>query len=302
LARCDILFTSLSHFAEPGLFREILVVVPSQEERAIRAGLLPFTALPLTVICEDDILSQLRLHGEVFGWTCQQLIKLAAANIFGTEFYLTLDADIVLCRPLAFDDVVPDGKALIEPEARTMHPDWWERSAQVLGLSADLSAPGMSVTPALLSRSICKQLFIDLERRYERDWAAALLAQTGWTEYTLYYLTAERHGALDRFHTLPEAGRNRLLCRSNVWMTTKFDIWSAARCFEKDEPGLFAIIQSNSGISARKVRTRLRPYLRVNRPTWRQMLVRTHWRWWLLLRQSRKISTVANFLKPRKGM
>jgi hypothetical protein len=284
LWRSDILLSSLARFCDSGLFRDIFVVVPADEERAIRSSLLHCKTLPITVICEDDIVPRLRAY-DVGGWTRQQVIKLSVANLVNTEFYLTLDADVVLCKKLAFDHLVIEGKGLMDPSPKTEYPEWWLGSAQVLGISIDLGTPGMAITPAVLSRVICRQLKDDLECQHRRHWADVLLSQVSarWSEYTLYYLTAERHGLLNKFHTLSGKGTRRLFCLSNIWRDADFDSWDTARCFSEDDPGFFAVLQSITGISARRLRDRLRPYLSVNRPTMYQVLARKYWFWRLAI-------------------
>jgi uncharacterized protein DUF6492 len=173
-----------------------------------------------------------------------------------------------------------------------VHPEWWLGSAQVLGLPIDLGMPGMAITPALLSPVICRQLKYDLEQRDGRDWADVLLSQAGahWTEYTLYYLTGERHGLLERLHTLRTQGNRTFFCSSNIWQKTTdndFNLWDVARCFGDDDPGLFSVVQSSTGISARRVRHRLRPYLNVARPAMRQVLAREYWYWKLAIEASK---------------
>ncbi|MGC1679795.1 MAG: DUF6492 family protein, partial [Pseudolabrys sp.] len=107
-----------------------------------------WSSLPLTVINEEDLLPALRDFPKCGGWYRQQLIKLAAANLVNTEFFLTLDADVILCKPLRLEDLVRSGRALLHPADRHKHTNWWRGSSQVLGVSANLSMPGMSVTPA----------------------------------------------------------------------------------------------------------------------------------------------------------
>jgi Family of unknown function (DUF6492) len=97
---------------------------------------------------------------------------------------------------------VRDGKALLEPEDRAIHSRWWTGSGVILGVTVDLSAPGMAVTPAILSRTICRRLFQHLEDRSQQAWSDLLLqrsldnlllkrARDNWSEYSLYYLLAE---------------------------------------------------------------------------------------------------------------
>lgn len=268
LARCDILFTSLSRYAEPGLFKDIFVVVPARERREITRSLEYWKSLPLRVISEDDILPVFRAYSRVSGWLRQQMIKLYAANLSATEYYVTLDPDVILCKRMAFSDIVVGGKALMQPEARGVHREWWRGSARVLGLAEDLGRPGMFVTPAILSRSICKMLFEDLQARYRCDWSVALLqsVKLKWTEYTLYYLTGERHGMLERFHVTPSArSQPHLVCASNVWERPDFACWDADACFGSADPGLFAVVQSAARVSSAEIRCMVERHFRVER-------------------------------------
>ena len=47
------------------------------------------------------------------GWYRQQLIKLAIYEHMRTDFYMTLDADVIFCRPFGIEDVIVDGKACL---------------------------------------------------------------------------------------------------------------------------------------------------------------------------------------------
>jgi uncharacterized protein DUF6492 len=108
LWRSDILLSSLARFSKPGLFHKIYVAVPTDEEPAVRSSLLGCGLLPITAICEADIAPQLPAY-DVGGWVRQQVVKLAAASLVETDFYLTLDADVVLCKPLTLSDLVIEG-------------------------------------------------------------------------------------------------------------------------------------------------------------------------------------------------
>jgi hypothetical protein len=201
-----MLLTSLSRFAAADLFETIFVVAPPREFPYVAKFCRTWSSLPLTVINEEDLLPALRDFPKCGGWYRQQLIKLAAANLVNTEFFLTLDADVILCKPLRLEDLVRSGRALLHPADRHKHTNWWRGSSQVLGVSANLSMPGMSVTPAVLSQTLCQRLFSRLTERYWQHWASVLMQRTDmvWTEYTLYYLIAEHAGLIEKFHvTLP---------------------------------------------------------------------------------------------------
>ena len=265
IARCDILLSSLSAYAQPDLLTRILVVVPGREYNQTARALSHWSNLPLQIISEDDLLPIFHQHKRVSGWYRQQLIKLLAATLLDTTYCLTLDPDVILCKPVRREHLLVDGKALLEPEARDVHRNWWSGSARVLQTDVRWDQPGMSVTPALLSRAICELLFKRIEGLYQDHWASALLNQRhhGWTEYTLYHLAAEHHDLLERYHSIPTAGGHRLLCASNVW--AKGEPWDAARCFGDEDSGFFTVVQSHTGMTPVEIVKRLPSSLQTGR-------------------------------------
>jgi Family of unknown function (DUF6492) len=173
---------------------------------------------------------------------------------------------------------VRDGKALLEPEDRAIHSRWWTGSGVILGVTVDLSAPGMAVTPAILSRTICRRLFQHLEDRSQQAWSDLLLqrsldnlllkrARDNWSEYSLYYLLAEHEKVLFDYHFLPSSeDATRLHCQPSVWTKAQFAGWDPKYCFDRDTAGLFLIVQSSSTISIELISRQLNPYLPVKQP------------------------------------
>jgi len=278
--RCHILLTSLAMFAPDDMFEDIFVVVPARE-RAHAEGLRrDWQSLPLVVIDEEEILPTFRDHPLTLnaGWYRQQLVKLCAANLSKTEFFITFDSDVILTKPIYVADIVRDGRALLEPEDRAIHSRWWTGSGDILGVPVDLSAPGMAVTPAILSRTICRRLFQHLEDRFNQAWANLLLqrsrdnfllkrARDNWSEYSLYYLFAEHDKVLFDYHFLPASeGAARLHCQSSVWTKAQFPGWDPKYCFDRDSKGLFLIVQSSSTISFDLICRRLSPHLPITQP------------------------------------
>ncbi len=270
IPRCRILLASLTAFAEPGLFDEIHVVVPGRDRPEVERLCKEWSSLPLAVLDEETYLPALAGHRFASGWFRQQAIKLRAAEQLKAPFFMTLDDDVILCKPLRRADLFIGGKALLEPNPRTLHPDWWKRAAQLLRLPADLSAPGMFVTPAILARPICLRLFKDLERSHERAWAETLLRQAArpwmppWSEYALYFLAGEAAGMLVDVHAI--AGTDtpqHLCCPSNVWRRSDLDHWNVAECFDRKAPGFFTLVHSKLDISTAEIGARIAPYLTI---------------------------------------
>ena len=84
-------------------------------------------------------------------------IKLLASKYVTTDFYMTLDADIVLLQPFNLSQIINhQGKAIYENEARSVHQHWWEGSERFLQVPLSVNrtekdSSGFGVTPALLS-------------------------------------------------------------------------------------------------------------------------------------------------------
>lgn len=50
------------------------------------------------------------LGGRGFGYRVQMLLKLGVARIVPTDFYITLDSDVLLTQPLEYADLFREGK------------------------------------------------------------------------------------------------------------------------------------------------------------------------------------------------
>ena len=105
-------------------------------------------------------------------WQRQQVIKLNAAAITDARYVLTLDPDVLAVKPITRERLLPGGRALLEPEPRTVHARWWRDSADLLDLEPALERPGMNVTPAVLSTAVLD----GVQRRWRRS-----AGVPGWT-------------------------------------------------------------------------------------------------------------------------
>lgn len=62
-------------------------------------------------------------------YALQMAIKLKVSKIVNTEFYVTLDADVLVANNLVVSDFVDnDRRGNYVQEARSVHPRWWEVS------------------------------------------------------------------------------------------------------------------------------------------------------------------------------
>jgi hypothetical protein len=220
--------------------------------------------LPIEVMAEEKLLPELVRFPALRGWRKQQLVKLASSRELSSEFCLTFDADVFSTRPTSPSDLLPGGRALMQYESRSLHPRWWSSSARLLSLRSSVGDPerGMSITPAILSRSILDSLtgklstsrfsWAEVLCRLHRpthpsNWTPARFLRSKWTEYSLYYLHAAAIGALDEYHV--EGGTETTPQVLLGHEAHPFESWQPAYTFGPDNPALFCLVGSKSGLT-----------------------------------------------------
>lgn len=287
-----ILFPSLIKYFDLSQIGKFLIIVPGNEQGEISGQLKDFKEkLRLSVIAEEEVLTlvpgwkkhifihrNLRLLGKIdhkinrgrlseklklkggwdnlSGWLKQQLLKLFSSKMIETDFYMTLDADLCLTRPVNFEILFPDGKAIRSWDMVSTHYDWWVGSARILGipLRLDKEDPVISVTPEILATPVVVQLldYLLLKSR-EQNYSTIfdyLITNKSWTEYTLYWLfllefykTSDYYSSNANVQTLfhdgcvwekNDAPNKEMLCRR---------IESAFQ--KRTSGGLFLVVQSN---------------------------------------------------------
>jgi hypothetical protein len=263
IGRADILFSSLRQYTQPSDFDQILVIVPSDETQAVEGYSKNWRPFAVRVVDEGRYLGAFQKHSrphEVRSWHRQQIVKLFAGELVRTEFFLVVDSDMFATRPFRAKDLLRDGKALMETGPRSVHADWWKASASLLALDAASSTIGLRVTPAILSKTICRALRTALTRIHGTEWHEVLLRNhtIDWSEYTLYYLIAESEGLLDAYHVVCESNDPFKLHNDvSVWRRHDWQRFDTERCFAVDTPGVFSVVQSNTGITPEMIRSRI---------------------------------------------
>jgi hypothetical protein len=269
IARCDILFASLRRFTPPETFDRFLIIVPHDEFEDAKRYVRAWSDFPVEVVDESihmTAFAEFNQRHQIRPWHRQQIIKLHASELIDTEYFLVFDPDVFATHPFTADDLVIDGKALTYYQPRVREPNMWRPSAGLLRQEPHLERDGIWWTPTILSRTLCRHLHRRLEELYDRDWIRILLANymIDWTEYTLYWLNAEREGLIDQFHAPMVPGRRSVHASESVWYAGKngenLDLWQAERHFGEDGDGLFAVVQSNTFIAPERVVEKLRPF------------------------------------------
>lgn len=282
LNRCHILFSSLSRFAEPGLFSEFYVVVPPDEVEIVSTALARWSAFGLQVLAETELAPELAKYPKMRGWRKQQVLKLAIASRMQSRYYMTFDADVICLKPVSTDNLLPGGKALLQYEFRAQHKRWWPSSARILGMSPNVGEPGvgMTVTPALMATDLVLALqreistvrgeyWVDFlgglhDPAAPRNWLPSRYLMSRWTEYSLYYMCAHKLGLLEQYHVIAgtEAYPQRLL----VHESHPYEQWETSYSFSNRCPGLFCVVGSKTFLPPAEVWQRVGPFINPAQP------------------------------------
>jgi uncharacterized protein DUF6492 len=234
------------------------------------SGLKPH-GFDLEVLSELTVVPELILGRKSSGWFRQQLVKLAIVDRISSDFFLSLDADVVCTRKCRVEDLIPDGRALLQREPVAAKPVWYGWSSKVLGVR--VPRVGASVTPNMFSVEALRLLRTHLEERIPRPWltggravnrlgvpirpwVAYLVRHLPWTEYSLYVTFLEAKGLTDRYHRSTE-----WLSGNNVWSRDQFELWDPEKSFGPEGQFLFSVIQSNTGIAPERVASLVRPHI-----------------------------------------
>ena len=184
-------------------------------------------------------LSALSLESKIDGYVLQMAIKLWVVNIVETDYYITLDADVILLRKFNFQDVIicdvseigeiTMKRGIYENEPRDVHINWWIHSSKLLNfgdldedydLSVDLH-DGFGVTPAVMSVWGSRILIDRLQNVYGKNMVENVLLERFkmniWTEYTMYALLLYEYGVFDSLHIEHDTNNRKILHCNDVW-------------------------------------------------------------------------------------
>lgn len=123
------------------------VVAPDRDYNLVRAAVAGNRYL---VLPESRVAPELASARDVTGWYKQQLLKLAMASHLQSDFYLTLDADVIVARPVEMYDLVVQGRAICHRYAGDNHRRWYRWTQRVLRLRRSGWVHG--VTPVMMGR------------------------------------------------------------------------------------------------------------------------------------------------------
>jgi hypothetical protein len=264
------------------------VVVPDRHVDGLAAPVRAAAGgLRVEIVPESRFIPEMASFRHLPGWYKHQLVKLAAAEVMSSAYYLTLDADVVCTRRTTAHDLLPGGKSACFVIPRDEHPDWYEGAEAVLGVRAKRRGVLHNVTPVVWSKAAVlesiahlndvarrrsyarglrgwrQRLFFGLHlrgrHRHEAPWRAWLAASSPWAEYAMYFTFLEATDRFDRYHFQSDYCIYDV--ERSVWYEKDFDAWDASVLFEGQGPPYFAVIQSNMGVPAARVWQKVSPWL-----------------------------------------
>jgi hypothetical protein len=278
--RTRLLLQSFVKYFNQNDLLEFFIVCPGRDISCASALLSSITRNPrYKVLAEPDVCPDIKeaidsKTGKVDGWRAQQLIKLAMAAHVSSEFYVTLDSDILCVRPSSYSALSRDGKAITNIETigdyhRLYEKSFAERECRIKASRYKLSAevigyrrPRASIdrfygeTPVVLCAKSVRGLVNYLEARFQRRWSLTLAQTAGWTEYNLYFQFLEMTGQLENVCLF--GGCNSVLdLERSVWQASVN--YRRHRSYDADhfigdsfdyKSGLFVAVQSWLPVSA----------------------------------------------------
>lgn len=266
--RFKILLFSLQKCQAQNWLERLYVITPGNQKKIIEKECKDIDFIKINVLEEDELFPEFQEYkrSNRRSYRKQMLIKLGAIKLIENEFFLTLDSDLLCLQKINSNQLIIDGKAILNYENKNKHIDWWESSAEILSVPLDVRSPGMSVTPAILSRTICGYVIEEIETKFQRSWISVLMeVNRFWTEYSLYFLCAQKRNCLTRYHLHSLDERNTRLIDDDYTVWFAEDIERIRKPNQLSLPsGLFAVLQSNTYIPLETILNHLPNMLRLS--------------------------------------
>jgi len=202
-----------------------------------------------------------------FGYITRMIVKLAAFEFVGgkSEFYLALDADVLCVRPTSYEDLVYEGKAVVNKGTISFDKMYqWKGAVDVLDGPFELLQDNVAYggVPSLYNTRGVYKLKTYLEIEYQQPWRYSLLRYLfGWTDYSLYYSFLRMSGMFERYHTAKPQGVFRTTDLSEGTIGTKgWERWDFSETLDPKAQGAFVHLHGMLEVETEKVNEKLRRY------------------------------------------
>src|SRR5579862_3360372 len=207
LGRFHLLLESFLELFDTSSIGNFLIVTRPDDLHTVGRSLAAFPAaasLPFEITDENALCPEFKNDPDTThpwpqpnrGWHRQQLIKLACCSLMATEFYMTLDCDVIFRRRFSANDLILDGRALLNVQREAEYRRLWteptvaeevacrlsrrEDAARVLSLPARPTSFYYGETPAILNVNIVKRIIKHIEEKGDADWRQVLIKSLTW--------------------------------------------------------------------------------------------------------------------------
>src|SRR5581483_534060 len=244
--RVQLMLKSFLQRFDPGAVETIIAVCPDREHDRTRDLVGEAADGRISEVGESHFFEMCGLDGIALGdwsgWQIQQIVKLVFAKMSTTNFYLTLDSDIVQFRAAGLSDLFPDGEralagvetaadydrlytAEFSAQEQAAKERYYEASQYILGYERPASRAGIyfSETPVVMNRAAAVEMVDHIETLHGRGIVDVLRKYPGWTEYSLYFQFLEMSGYLWKLYTFGG---------SNAVLSLEKSIWQPSPCYK----------------------------------------------------------------------
>jgi hypothetical protein len=294
LRRVDLMFRSLAKFLEKQCLEEFIIVTRSADMEAVRSAVQTgLNQQKLRILDENTICPEFLDDPETpsqwpkpnKGWYRQQLIKLAIHEHVQTEFYMTVDSDVIFTKPFSPDSLFKDGRGLLNTQyandfKQLYREDIAAKEVKIrrarykdAGMVLKCSRPDQYLdrwygeTPVLLSSKIVHGLTRHIENTWDQPWRQVLLQMLPWTEYALYFQYAEFAGLLEKYHYAGDMN-SVLNLENSLWRPAddyrypcQLADWDTSKAFDSKTGGVAIVVQSYLGYPVDEVADKVLPYI-----------------------------------------
>jgi Family of unknown function (DUF6492) len=235
----QLLLPSLERFLDAQA--RLIVVAPDGQLATVRELFSRLTRH--SVVCLADSAVVPDVPADVKGWRRQQMIKLMAAKLVDTPHYITMDADVFLLRPVTPETLVRDGRLVTNLAPASRQAEWWRASADLLGVAPPPDdATTISVTPAILVTDEVRRLIEAVRSRHGGRPFEAVLGESRFTEYTLYWCHLLSRGLHDTLYVTSGPGLFSALWQFDM----EGDLQAQFLAYVRANPSAFALVQSSN--------------------------------------------------------
>jgi hypothetical protein len=254
---------SLEHFLDPTI--QILVICP-KDQLSEAKQIIKSDILTIQFMADEDLLSI-----NTNGWTKQMLIKLLVANFINEPYYLVLDADCILTKPLCINDFFFNGRLIgckeiwqdSDKKYYAVSNRWWKNSNSFLNpfmVEIEKNVNHMSVTPEILITSQVLELMDKLQGRH-KDWLNAFV-QFGATEYCTYWIHLMEEGKTCLYDLSNDAPSLWKMDLTTSWLyndSSSTLIQTMINAFNAKE--YFTVVQSHTNVDIEELSKIIKDYL-----------------------------------------